>query len=695
MLSACRGEPVQPVARHVVLITLDTLRADHLGLYGSDVATPHLDAIAAQGALFERATAHVPLTRPSHVSLFTGRYPHETGVRDNVTPAPVPAVPVLAEVLEAAGFRTAAFVSAVVLAGGSGLERGFDVYSDRFEASPETPRPRVADTAQRRGDQTVAEAVAWLDESVPASQLPDRGGHGRLFLWVHLYDPHEPYAAPEPYRSRYPDRPYAGEVAWTDELVGRLDAALERLGVADQTLVVVASDHGEGLGEHEELLHGFFAYQSTLRVPLLVRGPGIAKGIRITGLAGLVDLFPTVVELAGLEAPADVSGQSFAAALAGREDSEVASMRVLYAETLVPSRHFGWSDLRVARDARFKFIRAPRPELYDLDQDPGELDNVLDMQRSEARRLSAALDVLLARERAETAEAGSLPEHQLEKLRALGYLDGALGAKTSTPGADPKDKIGEFRIANDLMRRAIGSLEAGDFQSAAGGFVELLDRGIESAEIHAYLGRALLDLGEIARAGAEFEAALAADPERSAAWLGLAEVRLQRGDEPGALRALEDGAGFAASNAKLRVERGRVLHRLGRPEEAQRAFEEALPLAPRDARLRVLLAETLAGLGDLDSASARLREAVEIDPTNAAYWNSLGMTAGAASRLEDAEAAFRVACERAPKDARYAYNLGFVLLRLERRDEARVWLEKTIAIDPGFAPARDRLRELR
>ena len=290
-LVACQRAPAAPkAARHVVIVTIDTLRADRLGCYGArDVATPRLDRIAAQGALAVEASAHVPLTRPSHVSLFTGLLPSEHGIRDNVSPAVVPQVPLLAELFRKNGFATGAFVSSVVLESQSGLDRGFDVYADRFEGA--SGDAQFLNTVQKKGEDTIAEAVAWLA----------RAGGRRVFLWLHLYEPHDPYEPPEPYASRYAGRPYDGEVAWTDELVGRFEDALGSLGLRDDTALVVTSDHGEGLGEHDEALHGFFVYQTTLRVPFLVRAPGIPPGRRLERTVRLVDVFPTVLELAGLE----------------------------------------------------------------------------------------------------------------------------------------------------------------------------------------------------------------------------------------------------------------------------------------------------------------------------------------------------------------------------------------------------------
>ena len=276
-LGACAQPPAVAPPRaptSVLVVTIDTLRADRLGVYGAaNVATPNMDALARQGAWAPQADAHVPLTRPSHVSLFTGRYPAEHGVRDNVAPPLRADVPLLAERFQRNGFATAAFLASVVLDRQAGLARGFDLYADRFAPGAD----------RRPGDEVVAQALEWIK------------GKPRSFAWVHLYDPHAPYLPPGRYATEYADRPYDGTVAWCDELVGRLVDALRQAGTLDTTLLIVTSDHGEALGEHGEDVHGFFVYEATLRVPLIIRGPGVQAGTRLEGVARTVDLFSTIV----------------------------------------------------------------------------------------------------------------------------------------------------------------------------------------------------------------------------------------------------------------------------------------------------------------------------------------------------------------------------------------------------------------
>jgi arylsulfatase A-like enzyme/Flp pilus assembly protein TadD len=643
--AACsqRDAPASPtVADNVLLITIDTLRADRVGIYGAtNVATPNIDRLARAGAFARHATAHVPLTRPSHVSMFTGLYPAEHGIRDNVSPALSSDVPVLAERFKAGGYATAAFVSSVVLTRQSGLGRGFDHYSDRFELGEDDAR--FLNTIQKPGDEVAAEAAAWI-----------RKQQGRFFAWVHLYDPHDPYEPPARFAVEYADRPYDGEVAWSDELVGRLMAALDG-ATASKTLVVVTSDHGEGLGEHGEDVHGYFVYETTLHVPLVIRGPGVKPAGVIEPVVRSVDLFPTILEMAdlGRDMPRH-SGRSLRAALAGeRLEQEPA-----FAESLVPLVHYGWSDLRVVRDGRWKYILAPRPELYDLDRDPRELHNLAEAETARARAMRSGLEQRLRAEqttaRSDSA-AAAIPPDLLEKLGALGYVSpgGASGGKAS--GADPKDKLEEYKALNTLMRQGMLALRAGKPVESAEHFRSLTGRGVDSFEVHYYLGRAYSAMRRWRDAAHAYERAAEKLPAYAAAWRGLGESRV----------ALKDHRGAAA------------------------AFEKLASVAPRDALARVQLGEAYRDLGRGEDAARVMREAVTIDSARASYWNSLGMVLGGNGRMAEAEQAFIEASTRDAHNPQYIYNRGLALERMGRADEAEAQFRHAAELD--FPPARARL----
>ena len=641
--STSRAPAPTPSARNVLIITIDTLRADRLGIYGAaNVETPHIDRLAREGAFARQATAHVPLTRPSHVSIFTGLYPAEHGIRDNVSPALPTDVPLLAERFKARGHATGAFVASVVLTRQAGLARGFDHYSDRFDVGEDDAR--FLNTIQKRGDDVASEAADWI-----------RTQKGRFFAWVHLYDPHDPYEPPGRYAAQYADRPYDGEVAWSDELVGRLLAALRDANVADDTLIVVTSDHGEGLGQHGEEVHGYFVYETTLHVPLVVRGPGVKPGTRIDPVVRLVDLFPTILEMggAGEQIPRN-SGRSLRAALAGEQLLEEPA----FAESLVPLVHYGWSDLRAVRDGRWKYILAPRPELFDLDRDPGEMVNLADAEPARARAMRAGLEQQLRAEQSTArrdAAAAAIPPDLLEKLGALGYVSpgGASGGKAS--GADPKDKLEEYKALNTSMRQGMLALREGRPAESVDHFRSLGKRGVDSFEVHYYLGRAYTAMRRWREAAREYELAAERLPAYSAAWRGLGESRV----------AMKDYAGAAT------------------------AFEKLASISPRDALARVQLGEAYRNLGRADDAVRVMREALALDPKPASYWNSLGMVLGGSGRMAEAEQAFGEAVARDASNPQYLYNRGLALQRIGRDAEAIQQFRRAAELD--FPPARARL----
>jgi choline-sulfatase len=682
--ASCTESRRPAVARHLVLITIDTLRADRVGIYGGGDLTPRLDRIAREGSYAADAMTHVPLTRPSHATLFSGLLPWQLGVRDNLAPVDLPPSPLLAEVLKSAGFTTAAFVSSIVLDRRGGFDRGFDRYDDAF---PRTQEAELLSTLQRPGADSLRAAIAWLES---------QGGGNRLFMWLHLYEPHDPYEPPEAYAARYRDRPYDGEVAYTDTLVGGLDDALERLGLRSETLVVVASDHGEGLGEHDETLHGFFTYQTTLAVPLIFRGPGVRGGGRITGPVGLVDILPTALDLLGVGIPQNAvpSGGSLGAALrAGTGASDTAH----YAESLVPLLHFGWSDLRVLRQGSWKYVLAPRPELYNLANDPHERTNRVGEEPDRAATFRKALTNFLEQERriSAGAQTRTIPVGLLEQLGALGYVSGVTDPSAiKASGADPKDKILEFRRANQAMRDGLLALNRREYAAAADQFGALIGSGIESFEAHLYLARALAGMKRFDEAAPQFEQAARRAPLVEEAWTGWAEARLAAAGPDAALAIVRDGRTHNPGGAQLALAEAALCVRLRRPAEAVAAYQSAATLLPRDASVRQQLGELQRDLGQVDAALATLRDAVAVDATNASAWNALGMTLGGSGRFNEAEQAFRQAIERNGKDHRYHFNLGLVLVRQGRGDMARPSFERALQLMPDFGPARDELRRL-
>ena len=418
--------------RNLLLITLDTMRADRLPAYGfTGVLTPALDRIAAEGAVFEEAYAAVPLTLPSHVSLFTGLYPPRHGVRDNAGAPLSGEFTTLAEVLRERRMTTAAFVASSVLAPGRGLEQGFDLYS-----AGEPARCSGAPPARRRAGAVVDEATSWLE----------RHDTEPFFAWIHLYDTHRPYDLPAEYKDRYLD-PYLAAIAYEDAQIARVIGHLETRGLLTSTLIVVAGDHGESLGDHGEKSHGIFLYQEALRVPFMVRGPGVSPR-RVTAVARLVDVMPTVLDLFGVST-SGLDGVTLAQA--GTRSSTDPRLEV-YSESMYP-RRFGWAPLRSLRADRYKVIDAPRAELYDLINDPGEERNVLVEHPSVAAAMLHRLRAFESGQEPPATPSAEVDTAVLDRIASLGYV-GSIAAQASAPigeQTDPKDRIAVFNKITSLQ----------------------------------------------------------------------------------------------------------------------------------------------------------------------------------------------------------------------------------------------------
>ena len=520
-------------ARHpnVLLITVDTLRADRLGTYGSRVArTPVVDRLASEGLLVEHAFTSVPVTLASHATLLTGRLPPQHGVRGNSFYRLAERETTLAELLKRAGYRTGAVVGAAVLDRRFGLDQGFDVYDDQTP-----PRTGGDFIAERDATAVVSRAIEWL------TSRPDSAP---FFLWVHLFDPHDPYRPPEPYASRFASSPYDGEVAHVDAEVGRLLGALDAQGLRGRTLTVFTSDHGESFGEHGEATHGVFLYDSTLRVPLIVAGPGVPRERRGNDEpVGLVDVMPTILARVGLPPPAGLAGHD----LLGRD---VPPREFLYAETFLPRDFYNWSELRALRSARLKFVQAPALELYDIANDPDESENLAPQREAEARRLASLLPAAALDSTADSPAADSrvTPDSDLaERLRSLGYVGGsplasdAVAASKERP--NPKDRIA---------------------------IVARLDEAL-----------ALVAAGRLAEATDRLESILASDPTNYLALRTLADALFDQSRDEESLAAYRRA--MVSHDAPYDHYRLGLLHERRR-EYQQAAVEFGSPRAPESGR---------------------------------------------------------------------------------------------------------------
>jgi arylsulfatase A-like enzyme/Tfp pilus assembly protein PilF len=664
---------------NVLLITLDTTRADRIGAYARPrgleaPATPRLDELAARGTRFDNAVSVTPLTLPAHCTLMTGLLPAAHGVRDNGGFRLDPARRTLAEAFAAAGFRTGGFVSAYVLDHKWGIGQGFERYFDDFDLAK--VKTSNMGEIQRRGDETVARATAWIDEVAPA---------GRFFAWVHLYDPHTPYAAPEPFASAYPHAPYNGEIAWTDSLVGDLLDHLAGRGLDRETLVVVMGDHGESLGDHGEADHGFFVYDATQQVPFLLAGPfERLAGQVVTAAVGQADLAPTLLELAGVAGGLEPGqGRSLVPLLAGEADPEAAPPRG-YSEIFLPRFHYGWSELRALRTERWHFIEAPRAELYDVVADPRETTNLADRERRVTRDLRQALAALDATVRPATAGSAPLEEDEetLRALAALGYLggQGMDESKSFRDLPDPKDRLDVYA----RMSRARGLAKSDEPAEAIPLLEAVLAEDPEVVDAWFTLGNVHFRQHDWERAAENYRQTLARRPDHDWAMIGLADTYVARGQIDEAVAGYRRYLQGDAGNAQIQYRLAQVLVDAGRDAEAAAAFGKTLEVEPKTARAEVGLAIVAFRAQRFPEAHAALDRALGIDA--AAKWAhyNRALLLEQEGRTAEAVAAYRKEIEIQPEATRAMFNLGRLLERQGDGAGALAEYRRAVAADDGF-----------
>jgi choline-sulfatase len=655
--------PGRAASRHdplnVLLVTLDTTRADRLGAYGyARARTPRLDRLAAEGVRFDRVTSPAPITLPAHASILTGLYPFHHGVRNNGNFYLADRFATIATVLKAKGYRTAAFVSSFVLDRRYGLARGFDTYDDRMEGAG----PRVLELgAERRGDRTSLAFLSWLDRyaAAPAGTPPAAGTAtpvAPFFAWLHLYDPHEPYHAPPPFGTAFADSPYDGEIAFDDAIVASVLDKLRALGMLDRTLIAVIGDHGESLGDHGEDTHTMFVYESAVRVPLILWRPGVVpSGIVVQRVVRATDLAPTLLDLAGAPPLAGIDGTSLVSAVNGGAPADPPPA---YAETLLPQLYMNWAPLRAVRDGRWKLIDAPRPELYDLQSDPGERQNRYDDRRQTADLLRRQLDQMTSGQRGGMTVV-RMDREALDRLAALGYVGaGAEPADGPAPAGstDPKDMIAVF---NEL-RRANAAVR----------------------------DRRFVDALPILRK------VLAADPRNAFARLVFASALMGQGEYRAAIDAYREYLGLVPASSYAHQWIAICELRAGDRDAAIREADAALAIDPRFSDARILKAGVLAGRGQYDLALAELATAVKDDPAKPTIRLDYARVLEEAGRPDDAASQFGAALELEPGSAAALAGLGALYARQGRLDAAGGALKRALAMHPEADEARFNLAKV-
>jgi arylsulfatase A-like enzyme/Tfp pilus assembly protein PilF len=655
----------------LLVVTLDTLRADRLGSYGyADARTPRLDALAARGLRFAQATTVVPLTLPAHSSLFTGTFPARHGVRDNGGFYLPDEQVTLAEVLKEKGYRTGGFVSAFVLDGRWGVQQGFERYFDDFDLAKFDRAPGM-DAIQRPGPETVDQALAWLAED-----------DGRpFFAWVHLYDAHAPYEPREPYASHFPataSGAYDGEIAGVDAQVGRLLDALESGGRLRDTLVVVVADHGEMLGEHGEQTHGFFVYDAAMRIPLIVAGPGVPARV-VSEQVRIVDVMPTVLELLGLAPPPATQGQSLLPLARGERLTLLA-----LGESWYPRYHYGWSELVSIQDGRYKLIRAPRRELYDLGEDPAETTNLAERDPRRADAMAGALERLLLQHGTQAAahKPAAMDADTAEKLEALGYVAGGFSARhlEERPRGDPKDKIGLY----NLLKQAGGASAAGRVEEAIAKVREALAADADILEAHMLLGNFLRKAGRQQEAIEAYRRALALDAEHEESVFLLAVTYKDMGRYADARLGFERARQLDERNGKVLWQIADLEMREKRYDRAEAVLKDALARKVEEERFWLKLGECYIEMKRFDAAEQALRQALERRPgLETAHFN-LGLVYEERGDVTRAMAAYEQEVGANPKAFRASFNLAKLLQRAGRSAEAVQRFRESVAAAPEF-----------
>ena len=649
-LFTCRGAEKAPP---IILISIDTLRADHLPMYGyRGVTTPHLDALRADGVLFRNAWSHSPLTLPSHATMLTGLLPAAHGVRDNTGFRLAPDVPSVPAILREHGYATGAAISAFVLRGTTGMNSGFDAYDDHVETSR---GEKALGRIQRPGEETAAAAQKWIAANATRP----------FFYMLHLYEPHSPYQPPEAFAKQFASA-YDGEIAHADAIVGKFLAFLKEQDLYDRAMIVLVSDHGEGLGDHGEEEHGIFLYREAISVPLVIKLPGGAMaGNSSDPAAGLFDLGRTMLAAAHVEPPPAMQGRAL---ITGGKLAAL-SQREIYSETYYPRFHFGWSELHSLISGTDHFIDAPRPELYDLARDPGEKQNQLEQNR---RRYFALLEAMRRYKKEPTAPSAISPE-EAQKLAALGYI-GSGSAATTGPRADPKDKIGTFRE----LQAAFRLVRQGKDAEALAALDRLLKAEPDMVDVWDVRSKALFRLGRGGEAIESAKEALRRNPSAKqiavdlANMLGL-EGRLDEAKQHAELALAADPAKAHAVLARVALERNDLA-------TADREANAAVAAGGGDAALYTL-ASVQQKRGD---ASAVLATTARItsQPAPRGLFSMRGDALARLGRDAEAEAAFRKELAAFPDNGEAARRLIVLLVAQDRHEEATQIIRRLATASP-------------
>jgi arylsulfatase A-like enzyme/Tfp pilus assembly protein PilF len=667
---------------NLLLVTIDTLRADHLPAYGyTKIHTPNLDRLANESFVFDNAIAQVPMTLPSHASILTGLLPPVHGVRDNAGFILDPKVTTLAEILKSKNYKTAAFVSAFVLDSQFGLDQGFDLYSDNFSLVQDR---LDSSHISRSAEETELEVDAWLKKN----------SDQKFFLWVHYYDPHDPYDPPEPYKTEYASSPYDGEIAYTDRVFGRLYDLLDELQLKEKTIVVMVGDHGEGLGEHKEQTHSIFIYNATQHVPLMIRFPKI-KPKRIKDIVSLVDVVPSVLEWLGIQPDQNMQGRSLIPLIEGKD-----APRVAYSESIFPELHYGFSPLRRISTDQYEFIDAPKPELYDSVNDRSELKNLIKQKPEIATALQKKLDEILKSLQIDAKQTQKMDPETEEKLRAIGYVGTIVASTPESLKVDPKDKIDLL----ESISQAHQALNKKNYSFVVETITRVLEQEPNMVDAHFLLATAYLNLNENEKALAEMMNTIRLKPDHIQTLFNLGGFYQLQGK-------LDEAKKWYLQVLKVQPEHLRasmnlvdLYQRKNEPEKAndylakiissyQNALKNTEDVKNR-ADILEKLAQTYFASGDLDQSEKTLKEAIQLMPDRPMAHFHMGAIYQQKKQSDKAIAEYETEAKISPKNFKVFFNLGVLYRQTGKLQDSIQSFQKALQLNDHFYPTYYQLAQL-
>lgn len=668
----------RPPGQNVLLVTLDTIRPDRLSCYGSGfLITPNIDSLASRGALFERAFAHNPITLPSHANILLGTTPLNHGVHDNSRFRVDDTFLTLAEFMKSQGYATGAFIGAFALDARFGLSQGFDVYDQSFPSGPD----RSTVSLERRAEDVIDSALSWL-----------KGRPAKWFAWVHIWDPHSPYLPPEPFLSRFKSDPYSGEVAYVDAELGRLSDYLESEGMTESTFIILTGDHGESLGEHGELTHTYFAYNSTLWIPLVLAGPGI-EASRIGDNVSHIDIFPTVCDLLQIEKPPSLQGASLLPLVGGKKSEK----RPIYFESLAPFYNQGWAPLRGHIEGAEKFIDSPLPEFYNLEHDFNEQVNLAG---------NTDLNRYLKRQKELEEELSSIRQGQgdqkidrqaQDKLRSLGYIVSSSIRQKESYG--PEDDLKTLLPYQQKLDRAVIHFDEGQREKGIALLDELLKERTDLVPGFIYLSDIYKSQGQMEKASAILELGLKHNPDDYALLSTCGLLSVREGNWERGIEALEKALSYQDFDHELWNHLGYATWRKGDAQKALEYYGRALSLDGKDPFVlynigSLYLARFMNSKNRQDhfQAMESFKKAIETDPGYVLAYQGLGIGYRMQGLIREAISVWETALEMNPEDDFLVYSLGEAYFELGNKGQALSHFEKLLLLKKDSMTAEERSR---